>query len=567
MREVEFGILVKAKAATKAGFDEAKSGATSMGKGIREAATRAQAGLKALGGAVVALNQGFELGMRAVHGLSRAFDMTVGKTLEQRKATDVQRRAWEHMILQLERIQGLVGDIVLPLLLGIGDAFKPVLDSTEKWLGQNRELTAGKMIPWLMDVAKSLVSGIATGIVVVTRVWSGWKQIVAVTQMLVAKGFEAILSGIEFVMGGFEKLAEAFGQGDLAAGIAATRKEVGLLGSTFGDSADEALAAAAQEARAQEALERQIADLEKRLDVGIGQAGVAAFARLKQAIQKIDLTHTKEELERLAEAAKKATARNIEDIATHFRKVQEMYLRRADAAERQAQLEQDLDERTNDLFESRVENIKDLMTEAFSSIRSVATDAFDDIGETVDGHTKTMGDAFKQLFSGLGKMVLDAAANFLIAKGIETAAEEVATIFKIKAAAAEGGSKAIAAHAGIPFVGLAIGLAAAAAIVGAILAYAGAFHSGGLIPGMPGEEKLALVKSRELVVDEQKTPAAIAAGFGPGGTPHAVAGGGGGGGKTVRIETLPPTRVTVDNQDRLYLGPARARRRRLGAEV
>lgn len=53
---------------------------------------------------------------------------------------------------------------------------------------------------------------------------------------------------------------------------------------------------------------------------------------------------------------------------------------------------------------------------------------------------------------------------------------------EIAQAAAVGQAKAVAAHAGIPFVGIAIGLAAAAAILAIILGFSGGFAAGGRPP-------------------------------------------------------------------------------------
>lgn len=71
----------------------------------------------------------------------------------------------------------------------------------------------------------------------------------------------------------------------------------------------------------------------------------------------------------------------------------------------------------------------------------------------------------------------------------EVAESSAAAHAEIAQAAAVGQAKAVAAHAGIPFVGIALGLAAAAAILAIILGFSGGFAAG----GRPTAGQVALV--------------------------------------------------------------------------
>jgi hypothetical protein len=94
-----------------------------------------------------------------------------------------------------------------------------------------------------------------------------------------------------------------------------------------------------------------------------------------------------------------------------------------------------------------------------------------------------------------------AAASGAAARGAITTTETTA---EISADAATGATAAIAAHAGIPFVGIGIGLAAAAVIIAAITKYMGYWSEGGYVTGgqkgkdsvpgllMPGEYVLSV---------------------------------------------------------------------------
>jgi len=82
----------------------------------------------------------------------------------------------------------------------------------------------------------------------------------------------------------------------------------------------------------------------------------------------------------------------------------------------------------------------------------------------------------------------------------EVAQTTAAAHTEIAAAAAVGQSKAVAAHAGIPFVGIIIGLAAAAAILAAIIGFSGGFAAGGRPPA--GQVALVGEKGPELFVPD-----------------------------------------------------------------
>jgi hypothetical protein len=156
--------------------------------------------------------------------------------------------------------------------------------------------------------------------------------------------------------------------------------------------------------------------------------------------------------------------------------------------------------------------------------------AFDEI---VSG-SKSAEQAFGDLFKSLARMALQQAATYVVAKGIEMAADKTAATVKqqgdLQSAAVHATAKAIemaadqaaasakhaqdtstaasgamSAHSNIPFIGIAIGLAAAAAIVGAIMAFkkfaAGGVATGG-VPGMDSVPAMLTPGERVLTVSQ-----------------------------------------------------------------
>jgi len=114
-------------------------------------------------------------------------------------------------------------------------------------------------------------------------------------------------------------------------------------------------------------------------------------------------------------------------------------------------------------------------------------------------------EAYKALYRGIRDQLIASGTEYVIQEGIKVAAKKAAEKLKTKAAVegeairsgvatvgatesiaksgAEGSAKAISAYAGIPGVGVALGLAAAAVVMGAISKYMGMWADGGYVSG------------------------------------------------------------------------------------
>jgi hypothetical protein len=124
---------------------------------------------------------------------------------------------------------------------------------------------------------------------------------------------------------------------------------------------------------------------------------------------------------------------------------------------------------------------------------------------------------------------------------------------QIGVAAAKGGAEAVAAHASIPFVGLAIGAGIAAAIVAAIYAFK-KFHTGGVVeggggPGLRPDEQMIVAQRGELVI-----PAAAARKIAQGGSAPQESRSGGSVTFAPKIEMLGRLSRTEERRMLLRLG-------------
>jgi len=134
---------------------------------------------------------------------------------------------------------------------------------------------------------------------------------------------------------------------------------------------------------------------------------------------------------------------------------------------------------------ARVAEVQDSIT---SSIESNLTDML--LAE------KSFGDGVNDIWKGIGRTI----SEMLIKTVIE---EKAAAIIRIAAEQAVASAKAISAYAGIPFIGIALGIAAVAAITSEINKNK-TFQGGGTVPGAEGVPVQATVHGGEEIVTPQQ---------------------------------------------------------------
>jgi hypothetical protein len=112
------------------------------------------------------------------------------------------------------------------------------------------------------------------------------------------------------------------------------------------------------------------------------------------------------------------------------------------------------------------------------------------LGSMIDG-SKTADEAMRGMFANLANYAINAAIEFAFAEAAKAAASQAAADVKIAADASGAASGAINAHSNIPFVGVALGIAAAGAAIAAIMSMK-QFQRGGMVEGgIPGADSVA----------------------------------------------------------------------------
>jgi hypothetical protein len=110
---------------------------------------------------------------------------------------------------------------------------------------------------------------------------------------------------------------------------------------------------------------------------------------------------------------------------------------------------------------------------------------------------KSFGEGVEGIWKGIEKIILEAIVKQVIE-------EQAAATIRIAAEKAVAAAKAISAYAGIPFIGIVLGIATAAAIMSKI-GEMSKFHSGGVVPGPENQERAVMVRGgEEILTPEQR---------------------------------------------------------------
>lgn len=265
-----------------------------------------------------------------------------------------------------------------------------------------------------------------------------------------------------------------------------------------------------------------------------------ADAAEQQSRARLDAAETRKREARIKElaAAQEAAAKK------EARDVEEAERRKRIAAEKTAEARKRfIDETAAWITRKRIKEINDQL--ALEESIAIASDKKNQ--ERMENERKAVADALAadrqriQSATAAAQQIGTQFGNMFVAlaQGGEESEKVVARTFlnmgkqaidtalqMIMAEVAKGSAAAISAHAGIPFVGVALGLAAASAVASAILSFVN-FAEGGIVTGgTPGKDSVpAMLMPGEMVIPADITAGLLKAARQPGGT-HTMAAGG-----------------------------------------
>jgi len=453
------------------------------------------------------------------------------------------------------------------LIASSADYADATLDLSKAMLGLRNELST-EVIPALVDVANAVTSAV-----------------VAFNHLIGLKN--ALRAWVAVGTLGFSEMAASMWDSTSAIRALVFEADRSTESSERSTEATDDSAAAERAAAAAMALmARRMAELKERNDSRAASARTAAAAVRSQASAERELT------------AATALEGLPSGVPASFAQVDQM---EADEAAHKAHIERITsnilaENEKRRVFEIgiadarllRQQEAADAEMALVQSVTNAAANAFATSFADALENAETFEDGMVSVLKSVGKAVLKSAAQFVAAEIQKRIASIATAQTSLAASAAEGAGKQAAAHANIPFVGIAIAAAAAIAMQ-ALIAGFSQFRRGGIVGGgepgrdsvpallTPGEAVIPVGVTRQLqralggpASGGSETPAAAAP---TGSAPGQMAGHAGGpaqsgAGVTVVFQSLLPPENSAELDRRVrMIGPALARARIDGASV
>lgn len=537
------GLIINVQSQNAAALEKISGQLSNIGKSSEKAAGSASKGVTAfqtLGKSFVFLNQGLEASKKAFRLFEQTVVSSIAKALDFRDATDPGKRAITEFGREVEVTQARLGDMFVPLLVGVAKAVTPILKAFQNWISLNRELIQSDIIKWVATLSLALTSTLGAAVNVVSGIWLGLKLTVIGVLMDIAKGLEIITAPLDLLPDSFQAAL-----GPLA-----------NMSATFGDffehqkkEAGQAIQDWKDQNKAVEGLNLAVADVIGTAEHLAGsfkdasQKGrktsaerAAAFAKEKKELEELDKI-----FQESAKRAANANAEHDKEVATareKFRAAESAALEASYAyqvqldREKNAAIEQGLDQQKealdeflsdtensardraaaivqamdalknvdlpNDKIEERQKELKKLLRSTNKEIARETAESYRKVGSII---SSTLGDALSNVIDGtfnavdilkglaksVIKLLVDIAAQSIVSSLIQQSANEAVAEAAVTSNARTAASAAFAANIGIPFIGPIV--AAAAAV--AAFAAASAFAAGGLVEGgTPGKDSV-----------------------------------------------------------------------------
>jgi len=422
---------------------------------IVEGKDKASAMLEGFGGAITAFNQGLEIAKKGFELFKLLIADNITAMIEYRGELDPVAKQLRRMGDEALYAKAVIFDLLTPVILGLGDAFRQTGNDVIGYVNTNRQLIATNITTFLADVARVLTGGIAEGLLWASRAVSGlieaWNLLASVVETAIAGSID----GIEGMLRGLAAVSEWAGRRELAASFEDTANTVALLGQIFSDSADQHMAKVEEQVAKQQELEAQLKRFKAVAVDFVGEAEAAILDRIAAGWSGVrqHVLYATDAIKNQREAWA-----SLEVSAATY------YERLATFAEKDAAYFQQREAEKMAAFQTTVQGMAGAFT-AFSTTM---------INESEQGGIAVM-------------------------KGIIRAAQVA-----VQAYIAQGMAAAAAANAGIPGAGWIVAGAAAAVVGGLIESFMAkipappqAALGGVALGGMPGRDSIAVLVQHE----------------------------------------------------------------------
>ena len=463
-REVGFVVTASGAGAKKVLVGLGKAAVTS-GAMIKTAGSMSATAFKAAGTAVVVFNQGLDLARRTSEFLQRTFDLVVQKSLKFRGLSDPVVKAFKDMERSSEVLAASIGDILIPILIGlkgnVGDLNKGIVG----WVRSNRRVIATGIVEWARDLSLVIVDGIAKGIILAAESWQTFNAAVGFVQELVNEFFDFVLDNIKPVIEAIAGMASIVGVStENVNKLISTADDLGLLSDEFEKSA-------AKAAEIVVVTEAQAESL-KAFAISTRDAVLKPIEEIsKRALKAIRTTRL---------SSIKTREEQLQDLEKVNQAIEASSRRRINAIEMQSKLQEDLARSADAAMQKSKETALEVAT-------AISTSFGEAVGGIIAG-TMDIREAFGSMLKTVINSVIQIATKMIIAN------------------AATAATGAASSQAGIPVVGPALAVTAAAAMSAFALGFLNRFQAGGeVVGGIQGRDSVPALLApgeRVLTVDE-----------------------------------------------------------------
>jgi hypothetical protein len=236
----EVGIKITAKDLTGKAFRAIGTGAGKATKAINAIPAAAGKAMKAFAIMSTGVNQAFELWAKVRERIVTAVKDAADASLKFRAATDPMRKWWEGQVKGIDLVQARIGDVLLPVLKGLSDAYAEVSTGAGKWLATNRELISGRLLDWMLAAIRMGAN--------LVEVFGGLTKVALVIEaafdavlIVINTTIQLALQGTADLIEGFAKAADMVGADGLGKSLHEAAQAVWEWGGVFEKTNDESI--------------------------------------------------------------------------------------------------------------------------------------------------------------------------------------------------------------------------------------------------------------------------------------------------------------------------------------
>lgn len=246
---------------------------------IVSAENKASAVFGAVGKATVVMNQALEIGKKSFETFRFLILDNITAMVEYRGETDKISKQFRDMADDAQFLRATLANVLTPIFLGLRDAINETGNQFIELVNANKQLIATNITTWLADIARIAVDGVATGILFISKAYSGWIELIGIVQFAFEKQFELILTGISKVLEHFAWLASALDD-DLAASLRGVAESAKKMSDNFAESSDASLTKVNEQIVKQREFEETLKRFKTVAIDFVGEAEIAMLDRI-----------------------------------------------------------------------------------------------------------------------------------------------------------------------------------------------------------------------------------------------------------------------------------------------